>query len=175
MLQLSHPGAVADGGLPSVRPALPAPTTPTTPVLRGTTDLNNLPTLGDAARADLSPIIERKLGEEIMRDIRRDRDYLDDDPILEYLNNFGGALVAAPGRARRDQRRFFFFAVRDPMINAFALPGGFIGVHSGCCWRRRPNRNWPRCCRTRSATCRSATSRACSGSRSRMRCCRWRR
>jgi predicted Zn-dependent protease len=50
--------------------ALAAPTTPTTPVLRGTTDLNNLPTLGDAARADLSPVFERKLGEEIMNDIR---------------------------------------------------------------------------------------------------------
>jgi predicted Zn-dependent protease len=46
--------------------------------------------------------MERKLGEEIMRDIRRDRDYLDDGPILEYMNNFGNTLVdARPGRAAR--------------------------------------------------------------------------
>jgi predicted Zn-dependent protease len=79
----------------------------------------------------LSPILERKLGEEIMNDIRRDPDYLDDDPTLEYLNNFGSALVAAAPDARGENNlNFFFFAVRDPMINAFALPGGFIAVHS---------------------------------------------
>ncbi|MFK3740375.1 M48 family metalloprotease [Massilia sp. TN1-12] len=114
--------------------ALAAPATsptPTTPVLRGVTDLNSLPTLGDTARADLSPVFERKIGEEIMNDIRRDRDYLDDDPTLEFLNNFGENLVqAAPGARGETNADFFFFAVRDPMINAFALPGGFIGVHS---------------------------------------------
>jgi predicted Zn-dependent protease len=91
----------------------------------------NLPTLGDTAREDLSPVLERKLGEEIMNDIKRDNDYLDDDPILEYLNNFGSALVAAaPGARGETNADYFFFAVRDPMLNAFALPGGFIAVHS---------------------------------------------
>jgi predicted Zn-dependent protease len=103
---------------------------PTTPVLR-VNDTTSLPTLGDTARADLSPVLERRLGEEIMNDIRRDRDYLDDDPILEFLNNFGENLVAAsPGARGETNADFFFFAVRDPMINAFALPGGFIAVHS---------------------------------------------
>jgi predicted Zn-dependent protease len=103
---------------------------PSTPVLRAT-DTIGLPTLGDSARADLSPVLERRLGEEIMNDIRRDRDYLDDDPILEFLNNFGMNLVlTAPGTRGETNADFFFFAVRDPMINAFALPGGFIAVHS---------------------------------------------
>ena len=93
---------------------------------------HSLPMLGDAARGDLSPVMERKVGEEIMRDIRRDTDYLDDAPILEYLNTFGGALVAAqPGARGETNADFYFFAVRDVQINAFALPGGFIGVHSG--------------------------------------------
>jgi predicted Zn-dependent protease len=91
-----------------------------------------LPTLGDTAREDLSPIVERKLGEAIMREVRRDRDYLDDDAISEYLNNFGGALVdAMPGTRGETNADFYFFPVRDAAINAFALPGGFIGVHSG--------------------------------------------
>ena len=95
-------------------------------------DSTRLPTLGDTARADLSPVVERKLGEEIMRDIRRDRDYLDDEPISEYLNNFGNALVAAvPGSRGETNADFHFFAVRDSALNAFALPGGFIGAHSG--------------------------------------------
>jgi predicted Zn-dependent protease len=92
---------------------------------------NSLPNLGDSARGDLSPLLERKLGEEIMRDVKRDRDFLDDDAILEYLNNFGSALVAAyPGARGETGADFYFFAVRDPMLNAFALPGGFVAVHS---------------------------------------------
>ena len=90
-----------------------------------------LPNLGDSARGDLSPVMERRLGEEIMRDIKRDRDYLDDDPIIEYLNTFGSALVAAhPGARGETNADYFFFAVRDQQLNAFALPGGFIAVHS---------------------------------------------
>jgi predicted Zn-dependent protease len=101
------------------------------PVPLAKPDSTNLPTLGDAARQDLSPVLERRLGEEIMNDIRRDHDYLDDDQILEYLNNFGNALVEASPGARGDANfDYFFFAVRDPMLNAFALPGGFIAVHS---------------------------------------------
>jgi predicted Zn-dependent protease len=92
----------------------------------------SLPTLGDTARADLSPVVERKLGEQIMRDIKRDHDYLDDDPIIEYLNNFGNALVSSvPGGRGEMSADFFFFAVRDRMLNAFALPGGFIAAHTG--------------------------------------------
>jgi predicted Zn-dependent protease len=92
----------------------------------------NLPNLGGSEREDLSPIMERKLGEQIMRDIRRDRDYLNDAPTLEYLNGFGNSLVAARPEVRGEAGYdFFFFPVRDPSLNAFALPGGFIGVHSG--------------------------------------------
>jgi predicted Zn-dependent protease len=92
----------------------------------------NLPSLGDTEREGLSPLMERKLGEQIMRDIRSDKDYLDDAPLLEYLHDFGGTLVAARPEVRGEANYdFFFFAVRDPVLNAFALPGGFIGVHSG--------------------------------------------
>jgi predicted Zn-dependent protease len=92
----------------------------------------SLPTLGDTDREELSPLAERKLGEKIMQEIRRDPDYLDDAPILEYLNNFGNNLIAARPEARGEAAfAYFFFAVRDPVLNAFALPGGFIAVHSG--------------------------------------------
>ncbi|MBZ2207917.1 M48 family metalloprotease [Massilia sp. R798] len=67
-----------------------------------------------------------------MRDIRRDRDFIDDDVILEYMNSFGNALVAAyPGARGETNADYYFFAVRDPVLNAFALPGGFIGAHTG--------------------------------------------
>jgi predicted Zn-dependent protease len=87
-----------------------------------------LPDLGDSSSADLSPQAERRLGESVMREIRRDPQYLDDPEVAEYLNGLGGRLVAAAPGARQD---FEFFAIRDTSINAFALPGGFIGVHTG--------------------------------------------
>lgn len=92
----------------------------------------NLPTLGDTAREDLSPLMERKLGEQIMQSVRHDPDYMDDGPISEYLNQLGNKLLEkrpdARGEAAYDYQ---FFAVRDPVLNAFAFPGGFIGFHSG--------------------------------------------
>ncbi len=87
-----------------------------------------LPDLGDPARVAFSEEAEARLGQEIMRQIRSSRDYYDDAVLTDYLNRLGERLVAAsdePGR------RFEFFVVRDPSINAFALPGGYIGVHTG--------------------------------------------
>jgi len=88
-----------------------------------------LPDLGDASGSELSLQTERRIGESIMRDIRlREPSYLDDPEVTEYLNGLGARLSGAGTGARQD---FELFALRDPSINAFALPGGFIGVHTG--------------------------------------------
>src|SRR5467141_2343250 len=89
----------------------------------------NLPDLGSAGDSVLSPQMERRLGESIVRDIRfREPAYIDDPEISEYLGNLGAQLTQVTAGARHD---FEFFALRDPAINAFALPGGFVGVHTG--------------------------------------------
>lgn len=87
-----------------------------------------LPELGDVSGATISPAEERQLGERIMRDIRRDPAYMSDAEVLDYANNLGSRLTARSDMARQE---FEFFVVRDPQINAFALPGGFIGIHTG--------------------------------------------
>ena len=88
-----------------------------------------LPDLGDAGQTLLSPQMERRVGESIMRDMRlRDPDFVDDPELTEYLNALGNRLVANSQDVRQD---FEFFLVRDSMLNAFAMPGGFIGVHTG--------------------------------------------
>ena len=93
---------------------------------------SDLPSLGDTARGDLSPRAERKLGESIMQQIRRDPDYLDDAPLADYLNRLGNGLLTKYPQARGETGNDFeFFAVRDRTLNAFALPGGYIAVHSG--------------------------------------------
>jgi len=88
-----------------------------------------LPELGDTSGALLSPHLERKIGEEAMREIRlRDPRFLDDPELTEYINDIGRRIVAASPEARQD---FEFFLVRDNTINASALPGGFVEVHTG--------------------------------------------
>jgi predicted Zn-dependent protease len=88
----------------------------------------NLPDLGERSQADLSPQQEKRIGEAIMREIRRDPDYLDDPEIAAYVQATGRKLVGASGETRQE---FEFFVVRDRTVNAFALPGGFVGVHTG--------------------------------------------
>lgn len=87
-----------------------------------------LPDLGDASRQTLSEAHENQIGREIMRQIRDDRDYLDDPVLEDYLNTLGDRLAAA---STESSRRFDYFPVRDATLNAFALPGGNIGVNSG--------------------------------------------
>jgi predicted Zn-dependent protease len=88
----------------------------------------DLPDLGDVSEATLSIAQERGIGYQVMRRIRSDPSYLDDPEVIDYLNNIGYRLVGASPDARST---FFFFALRDNSVNAFALPGGFIGVHTG--------------------------------------------
>jgi predicted Zn-dependent protease len=96
-----------------------------------------LPALGDPEAGDFSIGTERKLGDQIMREIRSDPDYVDDPVLLEYLQSVWQRLVAearARGNIAADiDSRFAWepFLVRDPSVNAFALPGGYIGVHLG--------------------------------------------
>ena len=83
-----------------------------------------LPDLGGTDTA-LSPQLERRIGESIMREIRyRDPQYLDDSEITDYLTTLGAKLAG-------NRPEFEFFGIRDSSVNAFALPGGFIAVHTG--------------------------------------------
>lgn len=88
-----------------------------------------LPDLGDAAMAQLPPFLERRLGEAIMVDGRRDPAYLDDPDLSHYLQQMADRLLA--GNPDRGDTRIDAFALREPRINAFAMPGGFIGLHTG--------------------------------------------
>jgi predicted Zn-dependent protease len=89
----------------------------------------DLPDLGDVGTSELSTAAERRIGEEIIRQIRwHDAAYLDDAEVEEYVNRLGSRLAAASNNPNQD---FDFFVVKDPTLNAFALPGGYIGVHSG--------------------------------------------
>jgi len=96
-----------------------------------------LPALGEEAGEEFSVGTERTLGEQIMREIRRDPAYLDDPPLLDYVQRVWRPLIEAArqrGEITADtaqQLAWEVFLVRDRSVNAFALPGGHVGVHLG--------------------------------------------
>jgi predicted Zn-dependent protease len=94
-----------------------------------------LPAMGDGA--DMSSSAERRLGDRIAREIYRDPDYIDDPVLVDYVQGIWLRLMSA-SRARGDlsaelEERFAWEVVlaRDRSVNAFALPGGYMGVNLG--------------------------------------------
>ncbi|HYP68515.1 MAG TPA: M48 family metalloprotease [Thiobacillaceae bacterium] len=89
---------------------------------------NDLPDLGESSHVYLTDKQEQTLARSIMQEIYADPHYLDDPVIESYLNDLGYRLVShSPG----NKRAFDFFVLQDPTVNAFALPGAHIGVHTG--------------------------------------------
>jgi len=87
-----------------------------------------LPEIGDSSGALVTPTEEIRTGEAVVRNIRRMGGILDDPLTNDYLNNLGFKLVS---HSDTKQRHFEFFMVNDGGINAFALPGGYIGINYG--------------------------------------------
>ncbi len=87
-----------------------------------------IPDLGSPADAVLSKSEEARFGRAIMADIRRRGGVMEDPLINEYINEIGRQIAA---QSNDGSHSFEFFVVEDERINAFAMPGGFIGVHSG--------------------------------------------
>jgi len=89
---------------------------------------NELPDLGDVSATVLSPLQEQEIAEQILRQVAVSDEVLNDVEVTDYLQALGGKLVANGPDKRQT---FNFFVVQDPSINAFAMPGGVIGVHTG--------------------------------------------
>ncbi|WP_051901417.1 beta-barrel assembly-enhancing protease [Methylotenera sp. L2L1] len=89
---------------------------------------NELPDLGDVSATVLSPLQEQEIAEQIMRQVAVSDDVLSDVEVSDYLQGLGARLVANGPDKRQ---KFNFFVVQDPSINAFAMPGGVVGVHTG--------------------------------------------
>ncbi len=87
-----------------------------------------LPDFGDSSGSLVSPELERRLGETLLRQVRRQTFVIDDPELQGYLQSLGYRLVS---NSNDVTNKFTFFLIRDPAINAFAAPGGYIGVHSG--------------------------------------------
>lgn len=87
-----------------------------------------LPNLGSSAGQVASPEQQRQYGFYVLHELRNQNGVLDDALLADYLNTLGYRLVA---NSPQPDQAFTFFIVRDNEINAFALPGGFVGVNAG--------------------------------------------
>lgn len=89
----------------------------------------NLPQMGEPADQVMSPRDEQSIGRNYMRQIRQHLVLNTDTELNDYVQKLGQRLVSSQSRA--DSPDFTFFVIDNPEINAFALPGGFIGINTG--------------------------------------------
>ena len=99
-----------------------------TSMLASAQDELKLPDFGSSAGGLLSPDEERRYGEGMLRELRSYDVVLDDPLIADYIEGLGWRLVAV---SERPEQPFTFFVVRSTEINAFAAPGGYVGVNTG--------------------------------------------
>lgn len=88
----------------------------------------DLPDLGNSAGSLMTPKHERELGQAFMRSVRRTEKVMDDPLLVDYVQSLGQKLVR---HSDSSGSPFSFFLIDDPQINAFAGPGGYIGIYSG--------------------------------------------
>ena len=89
---------------------------------------NDLPDIGSAADSTLSLDEEFRIGMSVVRGLREQGLIMEDPETDDYIQSLGSRIAS---QVPDLQRRFRFFVVRDTSINAFALPGGFIGLNQG--------------------------------------------
>ncbi|CAH9015296.1 M48 family metalloprotease [Candidatus Nitrosacidococcus sp. I8] len=95
--------------------------------LRVNADEIKLPEMGDHSAVTLSPEQERRIGQQFMQQLRGAVPIVDDPELTTYIQSLGYKLVA---QSDNGGQNFTFFIIKNPTINAFAAPGGYIGIHS---------------------------------------------
>ena len=87
-----------------------------------------LPDFGDSAGSIVSPEYERRLGKMFLSQVRHYTNINDDPEVKSYIQSIGNKLAS---HSDNTLQPFNFFVVNDPAINAFAGPGGMVGMNSG--------------------------------------------
>jgi beta-barrel assembly-enhancing protease len=98
------------------------------PLLNAPPAGSDLPDMGSPAAAVLSQSDEYRLGAMVAKELRDQNALLEDPEISEYINSVGLRLAS---QSAEGGRNFQYFVIKDPAINAFAVPGGFVFVNAG--------------------------------------------
>ena len=89
---------------------------------------NDLPSLGDASSAIVSPQQEHQLGRAWLSLLRGQISQLDDPQLKDFVET---SVYRLSETSQLQDRRLEFVLLNSPQINAFAAPGGIIGVNGG--------------------------------------------
>jgi beta-barrel assembly-enhancing protease len=89
---------------------------------------SDLPDMGSPAATVLSHSDEYRLGAMVARELREQNALLEDPEVSEYINSVGGRLAS---QSSEGGRGFQYFMIKDPAINAFAVPGGYVFINEG--------------------------------------------
>jgi predicted Zn-dependent protease len=87
-----------------------------------------LPSLGDRISGVFTLEEEYRLGQEFLRSVRRSAPMITDPLINDYVVNFTHGLAV---HSELQDYRLSFVIIDSPTLNAFATPGGVIGVNGG--------------------------------------------
>ncbi len=93
--------------------------------------IDSLPNLGSSSVQYLSHKQAEQLGQAFIRQARSQLKFIDDPILLEYLNRVGNRLVRFSDNPENGPTRYSFYLIDNPKINAFAVPGGHIAIHTG--------------------------------------------
>jgi beta-barrel assembly-enhancing protease len=91
-------------------------------------DAYSLPDMGSSSDSMMTRSAEARLGRLFMRSVRNALPVMDDPLATSYIESLGTALVEADRTAGGN---FTFFLIDEPVVNAFAGPGGYIGIYGG--------------------------------------------
>lgn len=128
---------------------------------------DDLPSLGDASSAIVSPQQEYQLGRAWLAMLRSQVAQLNDPQLKDYVESSVYKLVET---SQVTDRRLEFILINSPQLNASAPQAVWSGSTAGCSSTRRPKANTPRYWPTNWLTCHNATSLAASKLRSACRC-----
>jgi len=88
----------------------------------------SLPDIGDPSREVLAASEEARLGMQVFQQLLRQGIVMEDPFLQDYIDSVGQRIALY---AENDAGNFTFFVVNNRQVNAFAAPGGYIGVNTG--------------------------------------------
>jgi beta-barrel assembly-enhancing protease len=94
----------------------------------GASPHRDLPNIGSQADTVFTRSQAEGIGRTVLRQLREQGSVLEDPEIADYVQSLGQRIAM---HAHEGEHRFEFFVVNDDAINAFALPGGYIGINTG--------------------------------------------
>jgi predicted Zn-dependent protease len=88
----------------------------------------NLPNLGDPTSGIISLKQERELGQQFLRSVRAQAPTLDDPVLQDYLEHL---IYRLASNSQLSDRQLDLVIINNATLNAFVVPGGIVGIHSG--------------------------------------------